>query len=323
LRRHHAHPAPKPQPQPQPSSAAPVVSSGTSFSTPVLSDFLTAAQLRTYDVLVGGMVEPPDFLQKIYRAAGKKYGIPWQVLAAINYVETRYGKDLAVSSAGAIGWMQFMPATWAEYGESVNLKGKPAGGMPNPSDPIDAIFAAARYLRAAGAGPNLPGAVYAYTHAGWYVQEVLSIAEEINRHNMWPQRHASRKVAAMLTMARILDGLPYVWGGGHDNFAMIESGYDCSGFVSAVLHAGGYLDGPNTTQTLPSQPLLEPGRGRYVTIRDRTYLSADQDHVIIDINGQWWESGGWGVESDRVHRMHNVTRAYLDSFNLILHPRGL
>jgi hypothetical protein len=300
-----------------------VVSSGTSFSAPVITDFLTPAELRTYNVLVGGMVEPPIFLQKIYRAAGKKYRIPWQVLAAINYVETRYGKDLAVSSAGAIGWMQFMPATWSEYGASVNLQGKPAPGMPNPWDPTDAIFAAAKYLRAAGAGPNLPGAVYAYNHAGWYVQEVLSIAEEINRHNMWPQRHASRKIAAMLTMARLLNGLPYVWGGGHANFAMVQSGYDCSGFVSAVLHAGGYLDGPVTTQALPGQPLMLPGRGRHVTIRDRTYLSADQDHVIIDIDGRWWESGGWGVESGRVHRMHNVTRAYLDSFNLILHPRGL
>lgn len=302
---------------------SPVASSGTSFSVPVITDLLTAAQLRTYNILVGGMVEPPTFLQRIYRAAGKHYHIPWQILAAINYVETRYGKDLAVSPAGAIGWMQFMPATWAEYGQSVNLKGKPAPGLPDPWDPTDAIFAAARYLRAAGAGPNMPGAVYAYNHAGWYVQEVLSIAEEINRHNMWPQRHAGRKIAAMLTMARLLNGLPYVWGGGHSNFAMVQSGYDCSGFVSAVLHAGGYLDGPVTTQSLPGQPLILPGRGRYVTIRDRTYLSADQDHVIIDIDGQWWESGGWGTLSDRVHRMHNVTRAYLDSFNLILHPRGL
>ena len=83
------------------------------------------------------------------------------------------------------------------------------------------------------------------------------------------------------------------------------------------------LQVPVTTQTLPDQPLMMPGRGRYVTIRDRTDAGIGDDHVIIDIDGQWWESGGWGVESDRVHRMHHVSRSYLQSFNLILHPRGL
>jgi hypothetical protein len=300
-----------------------VLSAGSAWTNPVLSDPFTSAQLRTYAALVGGLDQPPRYLQRIYRAAAHKYGIPWQVLAAINYVETRYGNDLAVSPAGAIGWMQFMPATWARYGQSVNLHGKPAGGMPNPWNPTDAIFAAARYLTAAGARANLPRAVYAYNHAGWYVAEVLSIAEQINRQGMWPERHAKRKIAAMLTTARLLNGLPYVWGGGHASFSMVTSGYDCSGVVSAVLHAGGYLQVPVTTQSLPGQPLVKSGPGRYVTIFDRTYLSAEQDHVIIDIDGQWWESGGWGVLSDRVHRMRGVTAAYLKSFNLILHPQGL
>ena len=52
----------------------------------------------------------PPFLLPIYQAAGTAYGIPWQVLAAINEVETDYGRDLSVSSAGAEGWMQFLPA---------------------------------------------------------------------------------------------------------------------------------------------------------------------------------------------------------------------
>ena len=50
------------------------------------------------------------------RPPGTAYGIPWQVLAAINEVETDYGRDLSVSSAGAEGWMQFLPASWAQYG---------------------------------------------------------------------------------------------------------------------------------------------------------------------------------------------------------------
>ena len=87
----------------------------------------------------------PPFLLPIYQAAGTAYGIPWQVLAAINEVETDYGRDLSVSSAGAEGWMQFLPAEWAQYGVDAN-----GDGFKDPYNPADAIFAAARYLRAAG-----------------------------------------------------------------------------------------------------------------------------------------------------------------------------
>jgi len=53
----------------------------------------------------------PLFLLPIYQAAAAQYGVPWQILAAINEIETDYGNDLSVSTAGAVGWMQFMPAT--------------------------------------------------------------------------------------------------------------------------------------------------------------------------------------------------------------------
>jgi hypothetical protein len=127
----------------------------------------------------------------------------------------------------------------------------------------------------------------------------------------------------MTTMAHLLNGLPYVWGGGHSTFSLVSSGYDCSGFVSAVLHAAGYLQAPVTTQSLPGQPRIRYGPGRWVTIFDRTDAGISDDHVIIEIEGQWWESGGWGVLSDRVHRIHHMQAAYLQSFNLILHPQGL
>ena len=65
----------------------------------------------------------PPFLLPIYQAAGTAYGIPWQVLAAINEVETDYGRDLSVSSAGAEGWMQFLPAEWVQYGVDANGDG--------------------------------------------------------------------------------------------------------------------------------------------------------------------------------------------------------
>src|SRR5262249_46462238 len=95
------------------------------------------------------------------------YGVPWQALAAINEVETDYGRNLAVSSAGATGWMQFMPVTWASFGIDADRS-----GSANPYDPVDPIFAAARYLRAAGAERNLPLAIFAYNHAASYVNSV-------------------------------------------------------------------------------------------------------------------------------------------------------
>jgi Transglycosylase SLT domain len=110
----------------------------------------------------------PPFLLPIFQAAGTAYGVPWQVLAAINEVETDYGRDLSVSSAGAEGWMQFLPSSWAVYGVDAN-----GDGFKDPYNPADAIFAAARYLRAAGAATNLRGAIYAYNHSQAYVESVI------------------------------------------------------------------------------------------------------------------------------------------------------
>jgi murein DD-endopeptidase MepM/ murein hydrolase activator NlpD len=114
----------------------------------------------------------PPFLLPIFQAAGTAYGVPWQVLAAINQVETDYGRDLSVSSAGAEGWMQFLPASWAQYGVDAN-----GDGYKDPYNPADAIFAAARYLRAAGGDTNIRAAVFAYNHAQAYVDSVMLRAQ--------------------------------------------------------------------------------------------------------------------------------------------------
>ncbi|HZH24605.1 MAG TPA: lytic murein transglycosylase, partial [Solirubrobacteraceae bacterium] len=116
----------------------------------------------------------PPFLLPIYQAAGIQYGIRWEILAAINEIETDYGRNLNVSSAGALGWMQFMPATWAMYGVDAN-----GDGEKDPFNPVDGIFAAARYLRAAGADKDLYRAIFAYNHADWYVESVLMRARVI------------------------------------------------------------------------------------------------------------------------------------------------
>ena len=110
----------------------------------------------------------PVFLLPIYQAAGTEYGIRWEVLAAINEIETDYGRNLNISSAGALGWMQFMPPTWKAYGVDANKDGK-----KDPFNPVDAIFAAARYLNASGGEKNIRRAIFAYNHADWYVDSVM------------------------------------------------------------------------------------------------------------------------------------------------------
>jgi len=116
----------------------------------------------------------PPFLLPIYQAAGIEYNVPWQVLAAINEIETDYGRNLSVSTAGAVGWMQFLPSTWKQWGLDAN-----GDGVADPYNPVDAIFSAARYLHAAGASSNLPQAIFAYNHASWYVESVLLRAKLI------------------------------------------------------------------------------------------------------------------------------------------------
>ncbi len=117
----------------------------------------------------------PPFLLPIYQAAGIEYGVRWEVLAAINEIETDYGRNLNVSSAGAVGWMQFMPSSWKRYGIDAN-----GDGRKDPYNPVDAIFAAARYLKAAGASDDLRKAIFSYNHADWYVDSVILRARLIS-----------------------------------------------------------------------------------------------------------------------------------------------
>ena len=123
----------------------------------------------------GASGRPSTYLD-LFRASAARYcpGMSWTVLAAIGQIESGDGSNMGPSSAGALGPMQFLPSTWREWG--ITAFGE--SGPPNIMDPFDAVPAAARLLCAAGAGSasGLRGAVFAYNHATWYVNEVLALA---------------------------------------------------------------------------------------------------------------------------------------------------
>jgi murein DD-endopeptidase MepM/ murein hydrolase activator NlpD len=110
-------------------------------------------------------------LQALWLRAGTAYGIPWQVLAAINKIESNFGRNMGPSSAGAVGWMQFMPDTWLRWGMDGD-----GDGIADPWNPDDAVHSAARYLAAADGRTDISRSIFAYNHAQWYVDDVLQLA---------------------------------------------------------------------------------------------------------------------------------------------------
>ena len=115
---------------------------------------------------------PLSTLHVLWQQAGSAYGIPWQVLASINKIESNFGQNMGPSSAGAVGWMQFMPSTWLRWGVDAD-----GDGIADPWNATDAIYAAARYLAAAGGQTDIARGVFAYNHADWYVRQVLDLAQ--------------------------------------------------------------------------------------------------------------------------------------------------
>ena len=120
--------------------------------------------------------EIPPFMLPIYQACGTQYGIPWPVLASIHKIESGFGTNMGPSTAGAIGQMQFLPSTWKAYGTDANDDGR-----KDPYNPLDAVCAAARYLRASGGESDIERAIFAYNHADWYVDEVLTVARQYGK----------------------------------------------------------------------------------------------------------------------------------------------
>jgi cell wall-associated NlpC family hydrolase len=204
---------------------------------------------------------PPEYL-RLFQAAGSRYGVPWTILAGIGKVECNDGQDPdpsctqegAVNYAGAGGPMQFLASTWATYGVSAS-----GHGPPDRWNPADAIFSAARYLKANGAPKELQRAIFAYNHSQEYVEEVLRWAATYEHQATPTAGPASGAAGAALAFALSQLGVPYVFGGEG------PGGYDCSGLVQAAYRTAG-IDLPRTAQEqyeagphLPNGAQLQPG----------------------------------------------------------------
>ena len=115
-----------------------------------------------------GPPAPAARLLAYYREAQRRFRVAWHVLAAVNFVESAFGRLRSASSAGAQGPMQFLPATWRAYGLGGNIH-----------EPRDAILGAANYLRASGAPRDYERALYAYNRSRAYVDAVVRYARQL------------------------------------------------------------------------------------------------------------------------------------------------
>jgi len=204
---------------------------------------------------------PPEYL-RLYEAAAKRSGLDWAILAGIGRVECDHGRDPdpscthegAENSAGAGGPMQFLAATWARYGVDGD-----GDGRADRWDPADAIFTAARYLRASGAPRDYRGAIFAYNHADWYVREVESWAERYGTTGATGGAVAepvevpagetgadARLVGESPTPVTFVSGERAVLAPGDGHVALVPAGVPAS--VQAMVVAG------NELQDLPYGP---------------------------------------------------------------------
>jgi soluble lytic murein transglycosylase-like protein len=132
--------------------------------------FSLVSPLRRPNLLHVQRPAPAGRLLGFFREAERRFGVDWELLAAVMFVESKFGRTRSDSAAGAQGPMQFVPSTWAAYGLGGDVR-----------DPHDAILGAANYLNASGAPHDERGALFAYNHAGAYVDAVEAYGNQMRR----------------------------------------------------------------------------------------------------------------------------------------------
>ena len=196
---------------------------------------------------------PPSLLPVYQRSAQTCTGLPWQVLAAIGFFESRHAAGRADPNTGdvnppiigspldgnggraritdpsssdgwmhALGPMQFLPTTWRTWERLA--PGRPTGAVPSPQNAWDAIYTAAAYLcRGSGQLTDLRAAIDSYAGSTDYYPRVMAKAAE---YGLGQDPPAGDVGAAAVAIALGQLGVPYVYGA-----ASPESGFDCSGLV--------------------------------------------------------------------------------------------
>jgi cell wall-associated NlpC family hydrolase len=201
-------------------------------------------------------------LLALWQQAGTSYGVPWELLAAINEVESNFGGNMGPSYAGAVGWMQFMPSTWDRWGVDAN-----GDGVADPWNPTDGVFSAARYLAASGAKEDIPGAVWSYNHSEEYVQLVLGLAGEF--------------LANPLRGRTLLADVPVVDNGAADLDAQLAKAQRrADDLWKRIGEIGGELDDSYRDLLVAEQALGDP------TLGDRAFEAARRDVSDLDTHQQ-------------------------------------
>jgi hypothetical protein len=248
------------------------------------------------DSLATPVLSIPAAVKAGYVGAADRYKVPWTLLAAVGMEETGHGRNNTVSSAGAQGLMQFMPATFASYGVDGN-----SDGVADIRGDADSIMSAANYLTQAGVSRGGDGgvrrAIFAYNHADWYVNDVLYYAQAYGggtllgdpsdcgaggngNPNLPPL--TNERIKTLLTWAESKVGDPYVFG------ANGPGAWDCSSFSQAAFAQIGITMARTAS---PQRDWLAAGNGFRVTYGQEkpgdlifadTYLGPNQiGHVMI------------------------------------------
>lgn len=121
-------------------------------------------------------------------------------------------------------------------------------------------------------------------------------------------KSAPAPVKAMIKAANRITRKPYKWGGGHATWN--DSGYDCSGAVSYVLHAASLVEGSLVSGGLAKWGLK--GRGRWVQIY------ANSGHVFMVVAGLRFDTSGAGERGPRWRAEPRFTKGFK-----LRHPAGL